>query len=159
MSHVINWWKNMFQNQTFLRGFSTFSTIFLAFSRASAISALLSPFIAISPSSLRVLYRLTIHFACSGLITESLRETLTSTAVFPPLNCFDTSLASQELYLSEVKDYEALLTLQSNGWSFFVKLWGIMTISLEFLAQDFLISSLSCSLNVSMIISDICSLG
>ena len=67
----------------------------MAFSIASIIPALLKPFIAISFSSLRVLYRSTIHFACGGLITESLRETLTSAAAFPSLNCFDISLASQ----------------------------------------------------------------
>ena len=61
----------MFYNQTSLKGFSTFSTISLAFSIASVIPALLKPFIAISLSSLRVLHRSTIHFACSGLITES----------------------------------------------------------------------------------------
>ena len=87
--------KNVFYNQTSLRGFSTFSTISLAFSIASVIPALLKLFIAISSSSLIVLYRTTIHFACSGLITESLRETLASAAVFPALNCFDTLLASQ----------------------------------------------------------------
>ena len=85
----------MFYNQTSLKGFSTFSTISLAFSIVSIIPALLKPFIAISFSSLRVLYRSTIHFACGGFITESLRETLTSAAAFPALNCFDISLASQ----------------------------------------------------------------
>ena len=83
MSHVVASYvcrKNMFYNQTSLKGFSIFSTITLAFSIASVIPALLKPLIAISLSSLRVLYRSTIHFACSGLITESLRETLTSAA-------------------------------------------------------------------------------
>ena len=118
MSHVVISYvcrKNMFYNQTSLRGFSTFSTISLAFSIASVIPALLKTFIVISLSPLRVLHRSTIHFACSGLITESLRETLTSAAAFPALNCFDTSLASQEFYFSEIKDLVALLTLMSNG--------------------------------------------
>ena len=118
MSHVVASYvcrKNIFYNQTSLKGFSTFSTIFLAFSIASVIPTLLKLFIVIFLSSLRVLYRSTIHFACSGLITESLRETLTSAAVFPALNCFDTSLASQEFYLSEIKDLAALLTLMSNS--------------------------------------------
>ena len=53
--------KNMFYDQTSLKGFSTFSTISLAFSIASVIPALLKPFIAISLLSLRVLYKLTIH--------------------------------------------------------------------------------------------------
>ena len=81
MNHVVTSYvcrKNMFYNQTSLKDFSTFSAIFLAFSIASVIPALLKPFIAISLPSLRVLYRSTIHFACSGLITESLREPLTS---------------------------------------------------------------------------------
>ena len=80
--------KNRFYNQTSLKVFSTFSTIFLAFSIASVIPALLKPFIAISFSSLRMLHRSVMHSACSGLITESLRETLTSAAAFPALNCF-----------------------------------------------------------------------
>ena len=107
--------KNMFYSQTSLKGFSAFSTISLAFSIASVIPPLLKPFIVISLSSLRVLYRSTIHFACSGLVKESLRETLTSAAAFPALNCFDTSLASQKLYLPEIKDLAALLILMSNG--------------------------------------------
>ena len=82
-SHVCR--KNMFYNQTSLKGFSTFSNISLAFS----IVSLLKPFAAISLSSLRVLCRSTIHFACSGLITESLKETLTSAAAFPALNYFN----------------------------------------------------------------------
>ena len=107
MSHVVASYvcrKNMFYNQPCLKGFSLVSTISLAFSRASIIPALLKPFIAISLSSLRVLYRSKIHFACSGLIRERFRETLTSPAVFLALNCFDTSLASQKWYLSEMKD-------------------------------------------------------
>ena len=114
MGHVVASYvcrKNMFYTETSLKGFSTFSTISLAFSIASVIPAFLKPFIAISLSSLRVLYRSTIHFACSHLITESLRETLTSAAAFSALNCFDTSLASQEFYLPEIKDLAALLTL------------------------------------------------
>ena len=105
----------MFYNQTSLKGFSTFSTISLALSIDSVIPAPLKPFIAISLSPLRVLYRSTIHFACRDLTTESLRETLTFAAAFPALNYFDTSLASQELYLPEIKDLAALLTLMSNG--------------------------------------------
>ena len=69
MSHVVASCvcrKNMFYNQTFLKGLSTI--ISLTFSIASVILALLKAFIAISLSSLRVLYRSTIHFACSGLI-------------------------------------------------------------------------------------------
>ena len=81
----------------------------------TVIPAPLKPFIAISLSPLRVLYRSTIHFACRDLTTESLRETLTFAAAFPALNYFDTSLASQELYLPEIKDLAALLTLMSNG--------------------------------------------
>ena len=151
MSHVVASYvcrKNMFYNQTSLKGFSTFSTISLTFSIVSVIPSLLKSFIAISLSSLRVLYRSTIHFACSDLITESLRETSTFTTSFPALNYFDTSLASQELYLSKTKDLAAFLALMSNGWNSFVKLWGTMAISQEFLAQNFLIRSLSCSLNI-----------
>ena len=95
--------KHVLQSN-FLERVLIFCTISLAFSRASVIPALLKPFIAITLSTLRVLYRSKIHFACSGLIKETLRETLTSPAVFPALNCFDTSLASQESYLSEIKD-------------------------------------------------------
>ena len=84
--------KNMFYNQTSLKGFSTFSTIYLAFSIAPVIPALLKPLIVICLSSLEVLYRTTIHFACSGLMTESFRETLTSATAFLALDCFDTSL-------------------------------------------------------------------
>ena len=66
--------KNMFYNQASLKRFSTFSTMSLAFSITSVIPAFLKPFIAISFSSLRVLYRLTIYFACSYLITELKRN-------------------------------------------------------------------------------------
>ena len=38
------------------------------------------------------------------MITESLRETFASAAAFQALNCFDTSLASLELYLSEITE-------------------------------------------------------
>ena len=89
MSHVVASYfcrKNMFYNQTSLKRFSTLSAISLALSIISVIPALLKPFIAIPLSSLRVLYSSTIHFACIGLITESLRETLTSTAAFPALS-------------------------------------------------------------------------
>ena len=104
MSHVVASYvcrKNIFYNQISLNGFSTFSIISLAFSIASAIPALLKllKFIAISLSSSIVLFRSTIHFAYSVLITESLRETLTSAAAIPALNCFDTSLANQEMQL------------------------------------------------------------
>ena len=56
--------KNFYvlQSNLFER-FSTFFTISLAFSIASVIPAFLKPFIAISLSTLRVLYRSTIHFA------------------------------------------------------------------------------------------------
>ena len=50
MSHAVASYvcrKNMFYNQTSLKGFSIFSTISLAFSIASVIPALLKPFIAI----------------------------------------------------------------------------------------------------------------
>ena len=40
-----------------------------------------------------------------------LRETLTSAAAFPALNCFNTSLASQELHFSEIKDLAILADL------------------------------------------------
>ena len=53
---------NVLQSNFFGR-FSTFFTISLAFSIASVIPAFLKPFIAISLSTLRVLYRSTIHFA------------------------------------------------------------------------------------------------
>ena len=53
----------MFCNQTSLKGFSTFSTISLAFSIALVIPALLKPFTDISLSSGRVLCRSTIHIA------------------------------------------------------------------------------------------------
>ena len=62
--------KNMFYNQTSLKRFSTFSTISLVFSIASVIPALLKPFIAISLSPLRVLYRPTIHCAWKFLGLE-----------------------------------------------------------------------------------------
>ena len=58
-----------------------FFTLSMAFSIASVIPALLKSFIAISLSSLRVLYRSTIHCACGSLITQILRETLTSATV------------------------------------------------------------------------------
>ena len=126
MSHVVAlcvfFLRKMFYSQTSLKWLSTFSTISLAFLIASVIPVFLKPFIAISLSSLRVLCRSTIHFTCSGLITESVRETLTSVAVFPVLNCFDTSLARQESYLSEIKDLVVVLTLMSNGWNLLVKL-------------------------------------
>ena len=51
MSHVVASYvcrKNMFYNQTSLKGFSSFSTISLALSIVSVIPALLKPFIAIS---------------------------------------------------------------------------------------------------------------
>ena len=51
--------KNMFYNETSLKGSSTFSSVSLAFSIASVIPALLKRFIAISMSSLT----LTIHLA------------------------------------------------------------------------------------------------
>ena len=86
--------KTLFYNQAYFKGLSTFSRMSLVFSLASVIPALLKHFISIFLSSLTVLYRSTIHFGCSGLITEGLKETLTSVAVFPALNCFDTSLAS-----------------------------------------------------------------
>ena len=107
--------KNMFYNQTSLKGFSTFSTIFLAFSIALVILALLKPFIVVSLSSLRVIYRSITYFAYNGLITESLSENLTSAAAFPAFSGLDTSLASQELYMSETKDLPGLLTLMSNS--------------------------------------------
>ena len=97
MSHVVASCvcrKNMFYNQTSLKEFSNFSTISLTFSIASVIPALLKLFIVTSLSSLRLLYRWTINFTCNGLIIESLRETLTSSAAFPAPNCFDTSLVS-----------------------------------------------------------------
>ena len=83
MSHVVASYvcrKNVFYNQTSLKGISTFSTISLTLSIASVIPVLLKPFIAISLSSLRVLHRSTIHFACGGLTTGSLRETLKVTS-------------------------------------------------------------------------------
>ena len=116
--------KNMLYNQTSLKGFSYFSTIYQAFSINSVTSALLKPFIAISLPSLRKLYRSATHVGCSGLQTESLRETLTSVAAFPVLKCCDTSLTNQKLHLSEIKNLAALLTLMSNGWNLFVKLWA-----------------------------------
>ena len=45
----------------------------------------------------------TIHFAYGGLIIESLRETLTFATVFLAVNCFDTSLASQELHYFKIE--------------------------------------------------------
>ena len=115
MSHVVAlcvfFLRKMFYSQTSLKWLSTFSTISLAFLIASVIPVLLKPFIAISFSPLRALYRSTIHFTYSGLITESLRETLTFVAAFPVLNCFDTSLRRQESYLSEIKELAVLLTL------------------------------------------------
>ena len=144
----------MFYNQTFLRGFYHIFGILNIFNNFCTSESICCYFLVICKS----VYRLTIQFACGGLIAESLRETLTSTSAFPALKCFDTSLASQELYLSERKDLAALFTFESNGWNFFVKLRGTMTIYFEFSAQNFIILSLSCSLNVSIITSDICRL-
>ena len=83
--------EKTFYNQTSLKGFSTFSTISLAFSEASVIHALrLLPF----PSHLYKCCadRQSTSHEASKLITESLRETLMSAAAFPVLNCFDTSI-------------------------------------------------------------------
>ena len=110
--------KNMLYNQTSLKGFSYFSTIYQAFSINSVTSALLKPFIAISLPSLRKLYRSATHVGCSGLQTESLRETLTSVAAFPVLKCCDTSLTNQKLHLSEIRPcWHLCLTIETYSLS------------------------------------------
>ena len=58
---------------------------------------------------------LQVHLSCSGLITESLREMLTSAVSFPALKCFDTLLARQGLYLLEIKELATFLTLNLTG--------------------------------------------
>ena len=52
------------------------------------IPAALNPFTIISLSAFKWRCKSTIHLACNGFITESLRETFTSGGAMPSLICF-----------------------------------------------------------------------
>ena len=96
--------KNMFYNETSLKGSSTFSSVSLAFSIASVIPALLKRFIAISMSSLT----LTIHLAWkfSGLeIMLLLKSSCPEQKTFEKMKNFVDSLYDYDY--SGVNDEES----------------------------------------------------
>ena len=142
-----------------LKGFFTFSVIYWFFSIVSNFPAALTLLTIICLSAFLWWYKSTIHLTCKVFITKRTRETFTSAGAMSSLSCFEISFTIQVLYISETYAFAALLTLRSSSSNLLNRLWGMITISQSFLAQDSLKSSLPCPLNISIITSDIFCFG
>ena len=133
--------------------------IYWACSIASYIPAALNPETIVSLSAFQWSYKSIIHLACNGFITKNRRETYTSCGAMPFLSYFKISFAIQLLYFSKTYGLAAFLALRSSAWNSLVKLCDMITISQLHLTPSSIKSLLSCSLNLSIITSDICYCG
>ena len=101
------------------------------------------------------LYRSTIHWACIGLMSESLADTLAFEGSVPRASRADTCFENQLLYFLEINALASLLTDRSKGWN----LCRTMTTLQKFPSRNSFRISLSWLLNVFNITKEYCFFG